>query len=206
MNPRVARSRLSLGLLAGLVTLTLMAASCDPPGATAFTVGETVGRQSNFELDGGPLRRQVRVTIPAGALEGATEGHANLAISTRTAVSAVQFDIGAPAAGVAIVDEPGNRGFDFAWTLPEDCEGGCEVLVPVTISHVGDGEPPRLVWSMHFTIAYESAVPAAAEDLPDAIIEAADGTLGLGCRAMVRSWAADLAIGWCLPRVDGPFV
>ena len=173
-DPKVARFR--VGLLFGLsaLALALSAATCKPPAATAFTAGETVGHQSNFEFDGGPLERQVRVTIPAGALEGATEGHANLAISTRTAVWAMRFEIGAPAAGVAVVDEQGNPGFVFDWTLPEDCEGGCEVVVPVTISHVGEGEPPRLVWSMNFTIAYEAVVPAAAEDLPDAVIEAAD--------------------------------
>lgn len=101
MNPRAARSRLPLGLLAGLAALAMMAASCDPPGATAFTVSETVGRQGLFEFDGGPVRRQVRITLPAGALEGADEGLATLAVSTRRAppISPVRFEIGEQAAG-----------------------------------------------------------------------------------------------------------
>lgn len=48
------------------------------------------------------------------------------------------------------------------------------MVVPVTISHVGEGEPPRLGWSMQFTVGYEAVVPPAA-DLLDAVIEVADG-------------------------------
>lgn len=53
-----------------LVLLVLVAASCDPPGATALSGSETVGRQGQVEFVDDVIRRQVRVSIPAGALEG----------------------------------------------------------------------------------------------------------------------------------------
>jgi hypothetical protein len=162
---------------AGLLgLLVLVAASCNPPGETVGTGSETVGRQGEVEFVDGVIERQVRVAIPAGALEGAEGGVAEFGVSTSTPepISAVEVDFGGSVEGEAVVDHQGNYGFDLDWTIPNDCDNGCEVIVPVTFRHVGDGDEPGFVWSMSFTIGYESVVPPEAEDM-DAVIESPGG-------------------------------
>lgn len=152
------RPRSRLWLLACL--LVVIAASCDPPGATAFAPSETVGPNNTPEFADGPLHRQVVVVVPAGAMERAKDGSARMGMSTRVnPFSAVEFAISGPVEARVVVAEPGNPGFRFDWTLPTDCEQGCEVVVPVTITHIGDGDLPTFGWSMSFTIAYETAAP-----------------------------------------------
>lgn len=167
-DARRARPR-TAGLLGLLV---LVAASCNPPGETVMTGSETAGHQGQVEFVDAVIERQVRVSIPAGALEGAEETFARFAVSTGTPepVSTVEVGFGGSVEGEAVVDHQGNYGFDLDWTLPNDCDNGCELVVPVTFRHVGEGDEPGFIWSMAFTIAYESLVPPEAEDMT-AVIE-----------------------------------
>lgn len=152
------RTRSRLWLLACLLVVT--AATCNPPGASTSTARETVGPDNTPEFADGPLHRQVAVMVPAGAMEGAKGGSAGMVVSTKAdPFSAVEFVMTGPVEARVVIDEPGNEGFRFDWTLPTDCEQGCEVVVPVTITHIGDGDLPRFSWSMSFTIAYETVAP-----------------------------------------------
>ena len=164
------RAWLRTGGLLGL--LVLMAASCNPPGETVMTGSETVGHQGQVEFVDGVIKRQVRVSIPAGALEGAEESFAEFAVSTSTPepISTVEVVFGGSVEGEAVVDHQGNYGFTLDWILPDDCDNGCELVVPVTFRHVGDGDEPRFGWSLDFTVGYESLVPPGAEDMT-AVIE-----------------------------------
>jgi hypothetical protein len=150
-----------------LVLLVLVAASCNPPGATVQTGSETVGRQGQVEFEDGVIHRQVRVSIPAGALEGADSSFARLGIwtGTRPPISEVEVEFGGPVDGEAVVDRGGNYGFILDWTLPSDCAAGCEVVVPVTFRHVGDGDEPGFTWALIFTVGYQSLVPPEAENM-----------------------------------------
>lgn len=160
----------------GLVALTLIAASCQEPSWTAFSPSETVGPSGGFEFQDGVVQRQVRVSIPTDVLGEATGGSVRLSASTRSAapISAVEFQIGGLMDGEAVVDEQGSVGFDFDWDLPKDCEHGCDVVLPVTIRHVGEGDPPVILWSLAVSVEYRSVslIPPEAQDIT-AVIEAA---------------------------------
>lgn len=157
----------------GLAALTLIAASCQEPTWTAFTPSETVGPHGDVEFVGGIIQRQVRVSIPGGVLDEATGGSVRLSLSsgTASAASAVQFRFDEPADGSATVEAPGETGYDFEWDLPTECIDGCEALLPVTIQHLGDDEPPRVTWSALVSVEYRSVslIPPEAQDIRAAI-------------------------------------
>ena len=160
------------------MALFVMAATCQRPELTTTAKSETVGRQGVVEFTDGVASRRVRVEIPSGVLMAATGGEVKVATSTSTAapISAVRFEVGPPAEGSTVVDETGQAGAVFAWTLPEDCQEGCEVIFPVTMRHIGDGDPPGILWTLEISVLYDDV-----NDIPDivasewpAVIEAAD--------------------------------
>lgn len=143
-----------LWLVALLFVLT--AASCDPPGNTASTPRDRVSQLSTPGFAEGPINRRVLITIPDGALERAIHGEARLGVWTSSdPFSAVEFQLSDPVEGLAVVGRPGNRGFGFDWKLPTDCVEGCDVTVPITITHIGEGNSPDFDWSMSFSIGYD---------------------------------------------------
>lgn len=161
-----------------LLALTLMAASCQEPEATVATPSETVGPLGDVEFQDGVVQRQVRVFIPAGVLGEATGGSARLSASsgTASATSAVEFQVGDDINDSGLVDAPGRRDFDFDWDPPADCEDGCNIMFPVTIQHVSEGDPPRVLWSLAVSVEYRSVslVPPQTQDMT-AVIEAVGG-------------------------------
>lgn len=87
--------------------------------------------------------------------------------------------MGEPINGRAVVDkpndQPGSMGIDFDWEPPANCQDGCEVVFPVTIRHIGDGDPPHIGWSMGICLEYRSVsdVPPEAWEMR-AVIEVLD--------------------------------
>lgn len=165
-------------LLVCLAALVLMGATCQRPDLTTSAKNETVGRQGQVEFVDGVASRQVRLAIPEGVLDAATGGEVKVATSTSTAapISPVEFEVGPPAEGSTVIEEPGQAGAAFPWELPEGCEEGCEVVFPVTIRHLGDGDPPGILWTLEISVLYDSV-----NDIPDlvgsewpAVIEAPD--------------------------------
>jgi hypothetical protein len=73
------------------------------------------------------------------------------------------------------VENVGSASWDWELPLPEDCEQGCEIVIPVTIEQTGEGEPPSFVWSASFGFDYTSdeLIPAAADAIT-MVIEPAD--------------------------------
>lgn len=151
-------------LLAALTAILLVAASCHRPETTITPKNETVGRQGNAEFVDGIAARQVRLTIPPGVLAAATGGEVKVATSTRTEapISAVEFEVGPPAEGSTVIDESGQAAAVFPWVLPDGCEQGCEVVFPVTIRHIGSGDPPRILWTLEISVLYGDI-----NDVPD---------------------------------------
>lgn len=175
------------GILQALAVsaLLLVAATCQRPDVTTHASEETVGPYGRVEFVDGMAARQVRVEIPPGILAEATGGEVTLYTSTggEAPISAVEFTLGHPASGTTVVDESGRAEGDFAWALPEDCELGCDVVFPVKLRHIGDGDPPSISWSLDVTVIYDDV-----NDVPDlttndwpAVIEPA-GTTSLRTR------------------------
>jgi len=92
-----------------------------PPSVLVGTESETVGPDNTPEFVGGPVERGVRITIPAGALEGSVSGRFRLGGSTRTSspFPAVEFDIGDPIDDTVVVGALGGFIEEFNWEFPE---------------------------------------------------------------------------------------
>jgi hypothetical protein len=177
------RAATAVRLVAYLFFLALIVSACsifgESSGGFGMSTSETVGPDNTFVVfDGDPLPRQVRITFPPGGLENARPGAAfGVNVSTRSAepFPDVEFVIGDPIDDRVVVENMGNLGWDWELALPEDCERGCEIVIPVTIEQTGEGEPPRFVWSASFRFDYVSdeLIPAAADAIT-MVIEPAD--------------------------------
>ena len=151
------------------------------PGESAAGFGlstsETVSRDNTPEFVDGVLERHVRLTVPPGGLDSVVSGLLSIGVSTSTPepFPDVELMIGPPIEDSVVVDEVGNPVWEWDLPLPEDCQDGCEILVPVSFEQIGEGSPPMFIWSASFGFEYESESlkPAAAEDMT-AVIEPAD--------------------------------
>jgi hypothetical protein len=162
-----------LVLVIGLVTACIPGIE-PPPSVNVGTASETVGRDNTPEFASGPVLRQVRLVVPAGALVDSVEGGFSVggATSTPEPIPAVEFAVGEPINATVVVDSQGNFREDFVWELPEYCLDWCEVVIPVSIEQTGEGDPPRLGWSASFYVEYDGPVPSEAEEMT-AVIEPA---------------------------------
>lgn len=153
-----------------LALLVLMAGTCQSNFADASTINEGMGPSSVSKaiLDG-PVDRTIVVTIPAGGLEGAISGQMILRVKPNSdPFPPVRFDIGPPCSETVIADEfTVQMVFEFDWEPPDDCDGGCELIVPVTIGYVEPGETPAFSWTMEFGLFYRGAVPEQMDPGPD---------------------------------------
>lgn len=168
------RLLVAAGLLAVLVSACLPIDS--PPAKSASSSRERVDATETPEFDPGPLHRQVRLSIPAGALEENTGGSFTLAVFTRSLdpFPAVEFEVGNPIGQQMVVDRTGNWTENWEWEPPSDCADGCDVVVPVTIQQTGEGETPKLSWSVSFHVRFDTWDPPTAADDMTVVIEPVD--------------------------------
>jgi hypothetical protein len=153
-----------------LALVVVMAGTCQSNYAVAGTISEGLGPSTgNDSILDGPIDRTVVLTIPAGGLERVASGQMILRVDPgRDPFPPVRFDIGPPFDESVIVDEQGlNIHFEFDWKPPEDCNGGCELTVPLTIGYLEPEGTPRFSWSMEFGLFYGGAVPEQMEGGPD---------------------------------------
>ena len=108
-------------------------------------------------------------------MPGPEAASASESTSTPEPFPDVELVIGAPINDRVVVKDTGNPGWDWDLPLPDNCENGCEIVIPVTIEQIEEGDPPRFGWSAWFRFDYESDTlrPAAAQDMI-AVIEPAD--------------------------------
>lgn len=139
---------------------------------TRRTGSDTVGPLGTRGFADEPLRRQVELTIPANAVEGAVSGVVGIGGSTgtRPPFPDVRLEIGGPVDGEVIVKDVGRFHKGFGWDLPTDCTEGCTVVFPVSFQQVEDGDAPRLTWSLTIQISYKDEPPVESEDIEIALV------------------------------------
>ncbi|MEX0797155.1 MAG: C2 domain-containing protein [Acidimicrobiia bacterium] len=126
------------------------------------------------ELVGGVVKREIRITIPSGGLENAEV--AGLSIYTVTGspepFSDVALQVGEPISETVTIRNAGNPKWEWAFPLPEHCEEGCEIVIPVMIEQIEEGPASKFSWSadLYFDYGSDTAVPDAARDLRAEIV------------------------------------
>jgi hypothetical protein len=60
--------------------------------------------------------------------------------------------------------------------MPNNCDDGCQISIPVTIKQIEHGTPPNLSWSAVLVIHYLSdvSIPEAAHNMAAEIVAVGD--------------------------------
>lgn len=142
------------------------------------TKADSVGPNDTPEFVGGVVEREVQIGVPAGGLEGAIEGELNVGLATGTPAPFpdVQFTIGDPINEKVVANRVGNTSWEWDFPVPNECQQGCKIVIPVTIEQVGEGEPPVLSWSanLYFSYEFELAPEDPASNMTVDIVPAGD--------------------------------
>jgi hypothetical protein len=171
-------------LVYSLTLATLLSACSIIPWESPLSSGgvstksDSVGPDDTPEFVGGVVEREIQVGVPAGGLEGAVEGELTVGLNTRTPAPFpdVQFTIGDPINEKVLATRVGNTSWEWEFPVPDDCQQGCKILIPVAIEKVGEGEPPGLSWSasLYFEYEFELAPEDPASNMTVDIVPAGD--------------------------------
>lgn len=150
------------------------------PGASAgaSTARDTIDTDTSPELVGGVVEREVRITIPSGGLDNAEVAVFSLHAYTRSPepFSDVAIAVGDPVNETVTIRKVSSPQWEWNFPVPDDCQNGCTIVVPVTLEQSEEGPAPKFSWSANLFFDYgsDTSVPDAASDMNAKIVPAGE--------------------------------
>lgn len=128
-----------------------------------FDLGQLpVGSSSPLSLEG-------RLVVPPGSLDGRSgvAVTAGLEVVGDPSAGTVSVTVGSPFNQDLSIDlsDLGGTGGGGETSLPEHCDEGCDLVIPITVSWTGSDSPPPGILNLWLEIAYQGGPPEAAGGL-----------------------------------------
>src|SRR5690606_39671211 len=162
-----------------LVALMLATTACfmfENPGTGRifFSQSETLRPSSTPEVLEGPLGRRLTLSIPPGAMEGATamvrKVRADLQGGRDDPRSPFEIRVGEPINEVLSVERDDPYSWDWEVPWPPGCEAGCEFTIDFVIEHTGDSPDPAITWGTSVSAGWPKGIPEIADHITGEVI------------------------------------